>query len=470
MMTTALKLSAALVFILLPGTELTEIMDVEPDLQTNEQSRWMLKLTSNIAGYLVIIIPLLLARFCFKRYGKISPFTRSFPPLPLCLSICFEADINEDIAKPKPQALPLPISVTRSAKPGFKRCCLSVQSWFGLEKDVKQRTYRQNCALLALCILGLQLSYVMWGLMQERIMTRSYDGEMFKDSQFLVFCNRFMTILMVIPVHFLFPEVTVNPLKAGIRAPFFEFSFSSISNILSSWCQYEALKHITFPTQVLSKACKIIPVMIMGRFIQHRTYTAVDYLTSVLVSSGLSLFLLSDPTGQEKMSQERKIEAFSGTFLVICYLALDSLTSNLQDRMFKAYLLSPLQVMVGTNFWSVVLTLFPLLQQNGLFPSLRFAVDHTEFAMNVLISATCSAVGQLFIFLTIAHFGPAVFVLIMTLRMGLSILLSCVLFSHPISAAGIVGILIVFCALFVRVYWRSFSRTKNTTDGIQSNK
>jgi hypothetical protein len=33
-------------------------------------------------------------------------------------------------------------------------------------------------------------------------------------------------------------------------APLYQFSFCSISNILSSWCQYEALKYVTFPTQV----------------------------------------------------------------------------------------------------------------------------------------------------------------------------------------------------------------------------
>ena len=30
----------------------------------------------------------------------------------------------------------------------------------------------------------------------------------------------------------------------------FRYSYCSLSNILSSWCQYEALKYISFPTQV----------------------------------------------------------------------------------------------------------------------------------------------------------------------------------------------------------------------------
>ncbi len=34
------------------------------------------------------------------------------------------------------------------------------------------------------------------------------------------------------------------------RAPLYKYSYCSFSNIISSWCQYEALKFISFPTQV----------------------------------------------------------------------------------------------------------------------------------------------------------------------------------------------------------------------------
>lgn len=34
------------------------------------------------------------------------------------------------------------------------------------------------------------------------------------------------------------------------KALAYEYSFPAVSNMLSSWCQYEALKYVTFPTQV----------------------------------------------------------------------------------------------------------------------------------------------------------------------------------------------------------------------------
>ena len=45
---------------------------------------------------------------------------------------------------------------------------------------------------LALCVVGLHISYLTWGVLQERIMTQQYDGDTFTNSQFLVFVNRIL--------------------------------------------------------------------------------------------------------------------------------------------------------------------------------------------------------------------------------------------------------------------------------------
>ena len=49
---------------------------------------------------------------------------------------------------------------------------------------------------LAWCVVGLQISYLTWGVLQERIMTREYDGETFNTSQFLVFINRILAFVI----------------------------------------------------------------------------------------------------------------------------------------------------------------------------------------------------------------------------------------------------------------------------------
>ena len=53
------------------------------------------------------------------------------------------------------------------------------------------------------CFVGLQFSYLTWGVLQEKIMTRQYvdsTGKIgqFKDSQFLVFVNRIMAFAVAL--------------------------------------------------------------------------------------------------------------------------------------------------------------------------------------------------------------------------------------------------------------------------------
>ena len=73
-------------------------------------------------------------------------------------------------------------------------------------------------------------------------------------------------------------------------APPFSFSFCSMSNILSSWFQYEALKFITFPMQVLSKSCKIIAAMLMGKFLNGSTFTNMEIFNAVVITAGLFVY------------------------------------------------------------------------------------------------------------------------------------------------------------------------------------
>ena len=79
-------------------------------------------------------------------------------------------------------------------------------------------------------------------------MTKPYEsGELFRSSKFLVFANRFLALFAA----YVGLLASGEPIGRAARStPLYKFSFSSVSNILSSVCQYEALKFVSFPTQV----------------------------------------------------------------------------------------------------------------------------------------------------------------------------------------------------------------------------
>ena len=75
-------------------------------------------------------------------------------------------------------------------------------------------------------------------------MDSSGETGQFKNSQFLVFVNRIVAFIVALLY------VTLGPTQPRHNAPLYKYSYSSFSNIMSSWFQYEALKFVSFPTQV----------------------------------------------------------------------------------------------------------------------------------------------------------------------------------------------------------------------------
>ncbi|XP_063990883.1 adenosine 3'-phospho 5'-phosphosulfate transporter 1 [Diachasmimorpha longicaudata] len=306
-------------------------------------------------------------------------------------------------------------------------------------------TFSQDAILLIYCFFGLQFSYLTWGYLQEKIMTQEYvntagEKQHFHDSQFLVFVNRILALVMSA----LYLVVKRQPRHV---TPLYKYAFCSLSNVMSSWCQYEALKFVSFPTQVLAKTSKIIPVMIMGKIVSRVSYDYYEYVTAALISVGMTLFMLGSIEHENAGAT-----TISGIILLTGYMVLDSFTSNWQNALFQEYGATSVQMMCSVNMFSCMLTATSLFQQSSFAQTLEFVTKFPVFIVDCLLISICSASGQLFIFYTIAKFGAVTFVIIMTIRQGLAILLSCLVYNHRITSFGVIGILLVFGSIFLKIY------------------
>ncbi|CAD7092759.1 unnamed protein product [Hermetia illucens] len=389
---------------------LTQIIDLD---QYSKEYAWIIKLAVNCFGYSCILVPGLLIYKYTNKTNYIEK--RDSGPIHKAVKFCFT---GSDIERIEPTA----------------------------SKTPSNKAVTTDFVVLIYCFVGLMGSYLTWGVLQEKIMTQEYkgaDGKLsyFKDSQFLVFANR--VLAFVISGSYLFVKQQTRH-----RAPMYKYSFASFSNIMSAWFQYEALKFVNFPTQVLAKSCKIIPVMLMGKIVFRTKYEFYEYLTAVLISIGMVFFL----TGSLDESKASSVTTITGLFLLSMYMLFDSFTSNWQGDLFKTYGMSAIQMSCGVNLFSAFFTAASLSIQGGFLASLEFSLEHPKFVFDCVVLSISSAVGQLFIFYTISVFGPVVFTIIMTLRQAMAILLSCLIYHHTISVLGIAGIIVVFLAIFLRVY------------------
>ena len=71
---------------------------------------------------------------------------------------------------------------------------------------------------------------------------------------------------------------------------------------------------------------------------------------------------------------------------------------------------------------------------------------------------------KLFIYYTIAEFGAVVFTIIMTTRSALAIILSCIIYSHPVNALGVFGILVAFSSPGLRIWYKIQQKKKKQAE------
>jgi solute carrier family 35 (adenosine 3'-phospho 5'-phosphosulfate transporter), member B2 len=225
-----------------------------------------------------------------------------------------------------------------------------------------------------------------------------YTGEYFVYSYALVFTNRFWTLIMSGMLMMYWKP------RRSHSIVIYEFSFPSISNMLSSWCQYEALRYISFPATTLFKSFKLAPVMAMGKILGNKTYPQYDYVVALMIGVGIAMFMTSTDDlrfGLDYLGQEMGT-AWTGIMLLIIFLFFDSFTSQFQSRMFQRHQdLSMVELMFMTSAFSTVLSFVTLLHTQELYPALNFVMVHSEIHVHFLLFSICSTIGQLLIFYTI---------------------------------------------------------------------
>lgn len=314
---------------------------------------WLLKLLVNCFGYSCVFVPGYLIYKYVQRTGYLERGNKSF--LHTAVNMCITGNSSYDSVDV--------IHIGGSSSSGGGAG----------ERERSKRTSSQEAVQLFWCFGGLMVSYLTWGVLQEKIMTQSYfnfagQSSKFKDSQFLVFANRLLAFFVALTY------LQWQPASTRHRAPLYKYSYASFSNIMSAWFQYEALKFVNFPTQVLAKSCKIIPVMLMGKIMSKAKYESYEYLTALLISLGMIFFM----SGSSDSSKASGVTTLTGIFLLSMYMVFDSFTANWQGSLFKSYGMSSLQMMCGVNLFSSIFTGASLSMQGGFMDSLAFATEVSQ--------------------------------------------------------------------------------------------
>ena len=176
-------------------------------------------------------------------------------------------------------------------------------------------------AKLALAVGGIFFAFSTFAVMQEDVYATKHGPKGEK------FTHTFLVLLVERAVNTAVGALGCAAFgRTGIDVPIREILVSGVSQMLAMATGNEALRYVSFATQVLGKSCKMVPVMI-GGVAAGRKYPTSQYLQVLVVTLGVVVFNM----GKSKPKSAADDSAF-GLGLIALSLGADFVTAMLQDR------------------------------------------------------------------------------------------------------------------------------------------
>lgn len=231
------------------------------------------------------------------------------------------------------------------------------------------------------------------------------------------------------------------------RSALYDIALSSVTYVLSMLCTNYALTHVNFPTQVLVKSAKSVPVILGGFVFFGKRYPLHDYIAVIAVTASLAVFNLS-----RDKSNSSSHQTALGLALLGVSLFCDSLTGPRQDHLLARVRISSTHLMFLTNIFGSVLAVGASLVFEGLQP-ISFCFRFPEVISHVMLFCLSASLGQFFIFASLTAFGSLYLTLITTTRKFFSVLLSVLLFGHTVSFIQWTCVATIFTSLAAQNYF-----------------
>lgn len=280
---------------------------------------------------------------------------------------------------------------------------------------------------------GIYAAFLYYGSLQEDVFRyTAEDGSSFKQAWFLQVLEALANVVIG------FAGMQLTGATKGI--PLKMFAISGASQVTAKACTSLALANgLSFPVATLAKSGKMAPVMAGSLLLGGATYTVREYLQVAAIIGGTAVVSMGKKKGGGTSSSN------IGVAYIIGSLVLDGVTAGFQKRL-KAETAKagvkpkPYDFMFWTNLFMALTAAVVAIALGELTTGMAFCAANPEIYSKIIKFALCSAVGQSFIFYTIANFDPLVLSTVTTTRKIFSVLLSIFLKGHSLSPTGWSGI------------------------------
>lgn len=310
---------------------------------------------------------------------------------------------------------------------------------------------------LFICFLGIMASFVCYGILLEYTVS---GGRKLHELSFLFVTSGLYTITAAAGRYVRDETPTTIPPA--------RFAVLGLTSMGSTFCSVRSLRYVIYPIQVLAKSCKPVPVMLMGA-VMGKKYPLRKYFNVVLIVLGVALFMggggskhKSSPpsaTNSTSAAAARNTEAphedsspgqLLGIILLFISLCFDGGTGAYEDKLMSVHSVQPFDLMYNIQLGKTILAGIALLVLNQLHIFVQMCQDMGFLLIALGLSG---ALGQVFIFVTIAKFGALTCSIIGLARKVTTLVASIYVYGHELNGIQVTGLVISILSMIMN-FWK----------------
>lgn len=301
--------------------------------------------------------------------------------------------------------------------------------WFDISKLTSTTQF-------VLCCIGVFVFYLMYGYMLELIFT--LDGLKPYGWYLTLIQFGYYVIFGWIEKTFCGIDRRKIPLKTYLILAFLTLGTMGFSNT--------SLEYLNYPTQVIFKCCKLIPVLIGGILIQRKKYGILDFLSAVLMCLGLALFTLADSYISPNFDM-------LGVLVISLALVCDAAIGNVQEKAMKGHSATNTEVVFYSYSIGFCYLLVIMLVTGKFFSGFSFCLKHPwpTYGYGLVFSAT-GYLGIQIVLTLVKTCGALAAATVTTCRKAFSIILSFLFFNKPFAMQYFWSGLLVLLGIYLSIY------------------
>jgi UDP-galactose transporter B1 len=306
------------------------------------------------------------------------------------------------------------------------------------------------------CVSGIYAAYLLYGQYQEDVFTYQSNhisstidtSVAFTYIWFVQVVEALTNTVMGIVGRYM----TQSKQQRSVRPNQKYFFYSGFSQVSSKALTSLALNTgLSFPLATMAKSGKMAPVMLGQLILGGTSYSIRDYLQVSAIIFGTAMLGLSKAKGGAK-SHSTSL----GVVFIMASLAMDGITGGLQKRLKRdaqknQHDLKGYDFMFYTNLYMFLVALGVANLNGDLVNGISYCMQDPHICILIAKFCVCSAVGQSFIFLTIAQFDPLVCSTVTTTRKIASVFLSIFTKGHHMNNQAWCGVFVACMGILSEV-------------------